>query len=378
MKFSTEGARLWGSYYGGEGNDNSQAISVNSEGVVYLTGFTATKNQWEEIASEGAYQTSFAGHNNDAYLVRFDPMGEEETAPADAVILVDPKNNFETTETELEFSWEDNIQADFYHIMIVGNSDTPVYEDTQVPDDANSIHSLSLDIFEYGVSYVWKVRAGNKYGYGPWSESRVFSILEPAPGTPVVLILPEDMAEDTLTALYFSWQHHEEAEFYHLLINNSLDEVIYDDSLIADKEESVHSLELELFEQDESYTWKMRAGNSGGYGPWSESRSFEVKSPVSVEITALPGTSFKAYPNPFFENIFIDYNLEKAEHVVIEIIAVNGNRVITLIDDIMPAGDNSAAWSGFDRAGQPVSGGLYIAMIKIGNKVRTELIQVNR
>ncbi|MBK7668471.1 MAG: SBBP repeat-containing protein [Sphingobacteriaceae bacterium] len=73
-KFSSAGARQWGTYYGGSGNDQGYSCSIDLTGNVFLTGRTST-NGGTAIASAGAHQTTFEGGTYDAFLVKFDANG---------------------------------------------------------------------------------------------------------------------------------------------------------------------------------------------------------------------------------------------------------------------------------------------------------------
>ena len=74
-RFSPDGTRRWGTYYGGTDHDSTNVsglIAVDDSSHVYLTGFT---NSTTGIATPGAYQTAFAGYY-DAFLVKFDSAGQ--------------------------------------------------------------------------------------------------------------------------------------------------------------------------------------------------------------------------------------------------------------------------------------------------------------
>ncbi|MBK6950090.1 MAG: gliding motility-associated C-terminal domain-containing protein [Haliscomenobacter sp.] len=72
VKFNTSGARLWGAYYGGAGNDSGQAIEVDAQGNVYAVGATESANG---IATPGAFQILYNAGNSDAFLVKLRPDG---------------------------------------------------------------------------------------------------------------------------------------------------------------------------------------------------------------------------------------------------------------------------------------------------------------
>lgn len=72
-KFTPGGTRLWGTYFGGTGNENSALVSISCDtfGYIYISGST---NSSSGIASTGAYQTAIAG-SNDGFLAKFDNTG---------------------------------------------------------------------------------------------------------------------------------------------------------------------------------------------------------------------------------------------------------------------------------------------------------------
>ncbi len=68
--FDGAGQRLWGTYYGGNGNDDKAwNVTVHQpSGAIYICGQT---NSTTDIATPGAHQTTFAGNLTDAFLVKF-------------------------------------------------------------------------------------------------------------------------------------------------------------------------------------------------------------------------------------------------------------------------------------------------------------------
>ena len=71
-KFSNTGSRLWSTYYGGSGNDQSTSAAVDPSNNIYLIGMTNSTNN---IATSSAFQTSFGGGTQDVYLAKFNSSG---------------------------------------------------------------------------------------------------------------------------------------------------------------------------------------------------------------------------------------------------------------------------------------------------------------
>ncbi len=62
---------VWGTYYGGTADDNGNAIAVDENSNVYITGSASSTT---DIATLGAYQTTYGG-KNDAFVAKFNPTG---------------------------------------------------------------------------------------------------------------------------------------------------------------------------------------------------------------------------------------------------------------------------------------------------------------
>ncbi|MCC5918843.1 MAG: SBBP repeat-containing protein [Cryomorphaceae bacterium] len=72
VMFSASGTRLWGSYIGGSNTDRGRSCKTDIAGNIYITGHTSSQNN---IATSGAYQSNLYGGSRDAFLVKFSPTG---------------------------------------------------------------------------------------------------------------------------------------------------------------------------------------------------------------------------------------------------------------------------------------------------------------
>ena len=66
--------RLWGTYYGGSGDDYGYSCTTDANGNVYMAGTTRTTSG-TSIASMGSHQSAFGGSITDAFLVKFNSAG---------------------------------------------------------------------------------------------------------------------------------------------------------------------------------------------------------------------------------------------------------------------------------------------------------------
>jgi PKD repeat protein len=72
VKFSSSGQRIWGTYYGGTGDDFGFGVATDHNGSVYLTGKT---NSITGIATLGSHQTSH-GVGENVFIVKFNSLGK--------------------------------------------------------------------------------------------------------------------------------------------------------------------------------------------------------------------------------------------------------------------------------------------------------------
>jgi len=78
------------------------------------------------------------------------------------------------------------------------------------------------------------------------------------------------------------------------------------------------------------------------------------------------------YPNPFNPETTISFTTPSStENTEISIYNINGKHVKTLVNEILSKGQHSVVWNGTDDKDQPVSSGIYLALINSGNYVST-------
>jgi hypothetical protein len=93
VKFDSTGYRLWGTYYGGNDDDEGISCTNDASGNVFLSGITLSTN---DIATLKAHQTTIGSSSNlyDAFLVKFDGTGSttglELTKESTSLITLSP------------------------------------------------------------------------------------------------------------------------------------------------------------------------------------------------------------------------------------------------------------------------------------------------
>ena len=70
---STGSGLIYSTYLGGDGNDQVNSVALDSEGDVYITGYTGSNNF---PVTQGAYQTTKgSGYNEDAFVTKLNSTG---------------------------------------------------------------------------------------------------------------------------------------------------------------------------------------------------------------------------------------------------------------------------------------------------------------
>ena len=79
-------------------------------------------------------------------------------------------------------------------------------------------------------------------------------------------------------------------------------------------------------------------------------------------------------PNPFSTSTAIRYDLGSATPVQIDVYAVDGRHIRTLVDDTQAAGARSVDWDGRDDRGDVVASGAYLLQFRAGTHKETRRI----
>jgi hypothetical protein len=74
VSFNSNGTRNWGTYYGGNGDDESWGCAIHKSGHVYITGLTSS-NTGTVMATPGSHQPIYGGGSFDAFIAQFDTAG---------------------------------------------------------------------------------------------------------------------------------------------------------------------------------------------------------------------------------------------------------------------------------------------------------------
>jgi hypothetical protein len=283
-----------------------------------------------------------------------------------AITLVTPQNNSSGVSTSPTFTWQTSANSQLYHLQISlsNNFNTLVYE---LSDLTGISHSINTGL-NLGTLYFWRVRGINSFGVGPWSEVRSFTTLTLAPPA-VQLFLPANDSTGTPRRPRFVWVAAQDAISYTLRISTADNFIGLDDYIYT----GIQSTLLELPEDlayNTPYFWRVRAVNSGGEGPWSETWKFTVQQvPVNLDDETEVPVDFvlrQNYPNPFNPTTRIDFGLPETAAVSMTVYDVMGRPVARLVDEVKTRGYHSVD---FDASKLP--SGIYFVRLLTGNEARS-------
>jgi len=81
-------------------------------------------------------------------------------------------------------------------------------------------------------------------------------------------------------------------------------------------------------------------------------------------------THLSNYPNPFNPETTIKFTIGNTEYTEIIIYNIKGQKVKTLVNEVLPSGKHSIIWNGTDKNNKPVSSGIYFLCLKTASDVQ--------
>ena len=88
-------------------------------------------------------------------------------------------------------------------------------------------------------------------------------------------------------------------------------------------------------------------------------------------ISQIPIKFLKNYPNPFNPTTTISFEIAEKGKTEIEIFNVKGQKVKTLLNENLEAGNHSIVWNGKNDEEQHVSSGMYFYKISVNGNQKT-------
>jgi hypothetical protein len=103
-------------------------------------------------------------------------------------------------------------------------------------------------------------------------------------------------------------------------------------------------------------------------------RGYDTSALAGANFTALPENSelLQNSPNPFNANTTIRFKLAGAEKVNLSVFNLLGQKVATLVDELLLPGEHSVEWDGRDKRGRELSSGIYFYKLTAGKLSATK------
>lgn len=237
------------------------ADETTSDTTHMVTLVKGTTYYWRVKATIGAQETKWSSRAT--FTTLFDIPQKTR--------LATPRDSSNGVSRTPKLSWNKTKGAKTYQVQVSNTSDftTTVIEKKLLTDTTYTMTSTLAT----GTCYFWRVRAINAAGNGEWSSPWHFITIEALPPAPL-LLTPVESATSVALTPEFSWEVTERAVSYTLQISESstFSPVTVNKTGILSTTYSGTELENGI-----TYYWRVRAENSGGSGPWSESRVFTTQ-----------------------------------------------------------------------------------------------------
>ena len=189
-------------------------------------------------------------------------------------------------------------------------------------------------------------------------------------GSPIAVVLSEFAARADADLVEISWTS--ETEFDHAGYN------IYrsknrDDRFVKLNDKMIISAPFS--QERKSYTYKDQVPENGDYYYRLEAVNLDGTSktygPIAVTVSGVAVTRVSGkemprqmrlhgnFPNPFNPVTTISFNLPSQQNIILSVYDIQGRLVSTLLSGQTSAGEHRVVWDATNRAGEPVSSGVY-------------------
>ncbi len=181
----------------------------------------------------------------------------------------------------------------------------------------------------------------------------------------IELSAPEHRSEVYSSTVTLEWHGSEDVESYHLQVAN---DPVFSSPIIDETDLEQTSYEFDGLDLENQYYWRVRSVSDGQTSDWSSPWSFVHAMETSTEFadTPIEYQLNQNYPNPFNPVTQISFAMPESGQVTIEVYAITGQRVATLVNEQREAGRHTVAFDGSHLAS-----GVYTYRMQTDNFVKT-------
>ena len=172
-----------------------------------------------------------------------------------------------------------------------------------------------------------------------------FKVLMSIPAAPD-LVYPPKNAQNILTNPIFEWDSNGAISTHRIQIatDSNFSSLILNTSGIVNHYFQMPNNILQL---STLYYWRVNGTNVLGTGPWSAVWNFRVRDTGIEKISSIIPAEFRLhnnYPNPFNPETNIKFEIPGSSLVIITIYDLLGNKIITLLNQHLSAGEYKVNW----------------------------------
>ena len=132
-----------------------------------------------------------------------------------------------------------------------------------------------------------------------------------------------------------------------------------------------------------TYFWSVQAiDNAFNASAWGSEGTFSITASggvaTNVETEVQPG-EFRVgggYPNPFVDRVAVSVNTPESRRIEAQVFNLLGEKVATVFEGQLPAGQRLLEWDGRDAAGVEMSAGVYL--LRVSTESGSETIRLTR
>jgi hypothetical protein len=263
-------------------------------------------------------------------------------------ILLNPQHNAVNIPVSVNYLWTSVADATLYLLQVSRTIDF-LSIDKQLNAESNS---ASITGHSYLTTYYWKV-AAIVSNDTLWSDVFQFRTTVPS----IKLVSPPNNAANLLIPVDFSWSYIDGVDLYQLQVSKSNSFSVIDISQIVIENSTTVSDLL----PGTTYYWRIGAEINGTV-LWSNYYKFSTEQITAAETPASIDIKPVSYPNPFSSEVYISFYSHRPAPAAISIYNMAGQKV-KAITVYAEEGINSVIWDGTTDKGDPVSNGVFMALI---------------
>jgi hypothetical protein len=369
---------------------------------------TSWKNVTGNLDTLFAHKVTSLGVSGQNVLAGKSPYGGVYKRPINEMVvpaspkLTSPKDSATGVPINTTLTWIGPPNALSYRVVVT----TLTKQGTVKVVDRSGITAPSLDVsgLDYNTRYVWVANATNAVGTSPASGSQTFVTVPLALPAKVTLISPPTAKNIGKDSIRFIWNGSSPlvTSYEVELTGDSIKTSVVNDTTIV--------LKISAGLVNKGYSWRVRGENQSGFGPFSDSWTFQRLTTSIEPGTAVP-QSFDLvgnFPNPFNPTTRITYSIGRVvapstsegrastdgaagagnelqmagsgkvgatttHHILLTIYDVLGREVAVLVNEAKQPGRYTVEFDG-----NGLASGVYFCRLTAGSFVQTKSMVLTR